>query len=293
MHIVRILREYMGLTQAELAEKAGISCADANEIEQGWDYGTIDKYCKLAAFLQVPVHAIVMNDIFSIPESFFENMPPAAYLSSANSKNSQVGREGEDTVFAMEQERLRSVHPVLARLVIPWYKLRYLGGYDILSFRENGTPLYIEVKTSEKESAGIIQLTKHEYDTAKKLTDKGYEYWIYYFTNWNSEKQSLEKIPFGKLDVEDRISPARYLCDIRPRRETENGIRHFRRQMQVTQNEASRLLDIPPSCLCKYETGENQCPVTAYQKMVKLYRVTVDELLKEYPVKQKGDPIHL
>ena len=74
MHIVRILREYLGLTQAELAEKAGISCADANEIEQGWDYGTIDKYCKLAAFLQVPVHAIVMNDIFSIPESFFETV---------------------------------------------------------------------------------------------------------------------------------------------------------------------------------------------------------------------------
>ena len=64
----------------------------------------------------------------------------------------------------------------------------------------------------------------------------------------------------------------------------ENGILHFRKQMGISQAEAANLLDIPASCLCKYETGENQCPVTAYQKMSKLYQATIDELLGEYSV---------
>ena len=63
----------------------------------------------------------------------------------------------------------------------------------------------------------------------------------------------------------------------------ENGILHFRRQMGISQIEAANMLEIPVSSLCKYETGENQCPVTAYEKMSNLYQVTIDELLQEYP----------
>jgi len=55
--------------------------------------------------------------------------------------------------------------------------------------------------------------------------------------------------------------------------------------MGISQIEAANMLEIPASCLCKYETGENQCPVAAYEKMSKLYQVTIDELLEEYPVK--------
>ena len=281
MHIITILRYYLGLTQTDLSERSGVSYADINEMENKPAYGMIDKYCKVAQCLQVPVHTIAMNDILSVPEAFFDEMPPAKYLSVAKSKSGALGREGEDTVFHQEQARLAQINPCLAKLVIPCYKLRAAKGYDILSYKEDGTPIFIEVKVSGKDN-NSIQLTKHEYDTAVKVTKQGYEYWIYYYTGWNTECRVLEKIPFRDLIEKGRVSPVRYLCDIRPQKETENGILHFRKQMGITQLEAANLLEIPASCLCKYETGENQCPVTTYQKMTKLYRVTIDALLQTY-----------
>lgn len=282
MHIVTILRYYLGLTQMELAEHAGISFADVNEIETKPEYGRIGKYCKLAAYLHVPVHTIVMNDILSVPDSFFDEMSPATYTSPKKSKAALLGRQGEDHVFQAEKDRLLALNPRLAKLVLPCYKLHASNGYDILSYHNDGTPFFIEVKTSAKEN-GNLQLTKHEYETASKWTDRGYDYRIFCYSNWGQPSQSLRTFLFQDLREQNRMEPTRYHCDFRERKEVENGILHFRKLMGVSQIEAAYLLDIPASSLCKYETGESQCPVTAYQKLSKFYQVTIDQLLQEYP----------
>ena len=48
MHMLTILMDYMGLTQAELAKKADISPADLNEMVNKAPYGMITKYQSLA-----------------------------------------------------------------------------------------------------------------------------------------------------------------------------------------------------------------------------------------------------
>ena len=159
--------------------------------------------------------------------------------------------------------------------------------YDIVSFIEDGTPFYIEVKTGEVGN-NSPQLTGCEYQTANKLTNLGYEYWIYHCSCWGAKDQMFEKHLFRTLRDENRIEPVRYICDFRPSKNTENGIVHFRKQMGISQIEAANMLEIPASCLCKYETGENQCPVTAFEKMSNLYQVTIDALLGDYPVKNCG-----
>ena len=287
MHIVTILRYYLGLTQTELSQKAGVSYADLNEIENKPNYGMIDKYRRLAEFLHVPVHTVVTNDFLGVSETFFAAMAPAEYMDVPKSKTAILGRQGEDSVFEMERERLMLVNPCLGRLVLPCYKLRATRGFDILSYKEDGTPFLIEVKTSEKES-GSTQLTKFEYETAEKWTNLGYDYWIYNCTNWGKQAQKIEKILFKNLQNENRIEPVRYICNLREMKDTENGILHFRKKMGYSQIEAANMLEIPVSCLCKYETGENQCPVTAYQKISELYGVKIDELLQEYPAKSCG-----
>lgn len=284
MHVVTILRYYLGLTQSELAERSGVSYADVNEIENKPNNGMIEKYCKLAECLKVPVHTIVMNDILSVPETFFQQKSKVNYTCPPKTKNGRLGRLGEESVFRQEQERLMKCNPVLARLVVPKYKIRGSRGYDIVSFKEDGTPFYIEVKTGEVGN-NSPQLTGYEFQTANKLTNLGYEYWIYHCSDWDSKDQRYEKHLFRTLRDENRIEPVRYICDFRPSRSEENGILHFRKQMGISQQEAANLLEIPASCLCKYETGENQCPVTAYEKISNLYQVTIDELLGEYPVK--------
>jgi len=282
MHVVTILRYYLGLTQMELAEKSGVSYADVNEIENKPNNGMIEKYCKLAECLHVPVHTIVMNDVLSVPEMFFQQKSKAKYTNSPKTKNSRLGRLGEEWVFQQEQERLAQINPVLAQLVVPKYKIRGSRGYDIISFKEDGTPVFIEVKTGEVGN-NSPQLTGCEFQTAEKLTNLGYEYWIYHCSEWGTKDQNFEKHLFRTLRDENRIEPVRYICDFRPSKVTENGILHFRKQMGISQTEAANMLEIPASCLCKYETGENQCPVTVYQKMAKLYDTTIDCLLLMYP----------
>lgn len=284
MHVVTILRYYLGLTQMELAEKSGVSYADVNEIENKPINGMIEKYCKVAECLHVPVHAIVMNDVLSVSETFFQQKRNVKYTTPPKTKNSRLGRLGEECVFQRERERLAQINPVLSRLVVPKFKLRGSRGYDIVSFKEDGTPFFIEVKTGEVGN-NSPQLTGCEFETANKLTNLGYEYWIYHCSEWGAKDQNFEKHLFRTLRDENRIEPVRYICDFRPNKSMENGILHFRKQMGISQIEAANILEIPASCLCKYETGENQCPVTAYQKMAKLYGTTIDCLLRMYPGK--------
>lgn len=287
MHVVTILRYYLGLTQSELAEQSGVPYADVNEIENKPNNGMIEKYCKLAECLHVLVHTIVMNDILSVPETFFQQKSKAKYTNPPKTKNSRLGRLGEEWVFQQEQERLAQINPVLARLVVPKYKIRGSRGYDIISFKEDGTPFFIEVKTGEVGN-NSPQLTGCEFQTANKLTNLGYEYWIYHCSNWGTKDRMFEKHLFRTLRDENRIEPTRYICDFRPSKGMENGILHFRKLVGISQIEAANMLEIPASCLCKYETGENQCPVTAYEKMSNIYQVTIDELLGEYPAKYCG-----
>ena len=116
MHVVTILRYYLGLSQMELADKSGVSYADVNEIENKPNNGMIEKYCKLAECLHVPVHTIVMNDVLSVPEMFFQQKSKAKDTNSPKTKNSRLGRLGEEWVFQQEQERLAQINPVLAQM---------------------------------------------------------------------------------------------------------------------------------------------------------------------------------
>lgn len=146
MHIIQIVRLYLGLTQKELAQLAGIGQPDLCEMEIKEPYGRIDKYKRLSNYLSIPVHALVTNNCNLIPATFFEKHPPRPYFEEVSGLTLEVGRAGEDTVFQMEQQRLAAINPSLSKLVLPFYKLRHRPGYDILSFDDNGKPVYIEVK---------------------------------------------------------------------------------------------------------------------------------------------------
>ena len=147
MHVITVLRDYLGMTQQELAREANITQADLSEIESREPYGKIMKYERLAKVLGLSVDALIRNDYTQVPASFFETHEHAEYLE----ETARVGREGEEEVFHREQERLQTRFNALDRMVIPYYKLRSSSpGYDILSFDDDGKPIYIEVKTTRQ-----------------------------------------------------------------------------------------------------------------------------------------------
>lgn len=284
MHMLNTLMDYMGFTQTELAKRAGITAADLNEMINKEPYGMITKYQRLADYLAVSVDCIVNNELLSISESFFEKHAPGAYLDPIPKKKAILGRAAEEEVFRMEKARVMEFSPLLSKLVLPYYKMRATSpGYDIFSYSPDGTPVYIEVKNSEKNVLSDFRLTTHEYEVATQVTSDGLPYLIYVFTGWHSENQRLEIKPFKIMHDEGRITPGNYTCNLRPIRKEVNGITYHRMIQKLSQIDLASTLDIPPACLCKYELGENICPVTVYQKLADFFHVSIDDLLRNYP----------
>ena len=286
MHLIQIVRHYLGLSQKELAQKAGITQPDLCEMEIKEPYGRIGKYKRLSEYLGIPVHALVTNDCRLIPETFFERHTPKRYTETVTGSNLELGRGGEDIVFHMERERLTQINVSLSRLVLPFYKLRHRPGYDILSFDETGRPVYIEVKTSTEENTDFI-LTKQEYLTASKLTDAGETYLIFRFSNWGDQNQALNVYDFRELRESREFTPATYLCSGTTKEPVISGITYCRKKCGMSKGELADYLGIKTPHLWRYENGVQKCSVGVYQKMANIMGVTIDQLLEEHHENKK------
>ena len=178
MHVLTIIRMYLGLSQIALAKEASITQPDLCEMETLPPYGRVDKYRRLASVLNLPLEPILKNDIGAIPLSFFDKHPPQPYLPSPTEKRLLVGREGEDFIFAREQARLSEILPVHARLVLPLYKMKASRiGCDILSYDEQGRPICMEVKTS-CEGGSRRKVHHHLYHQLAQAESEGMGYFL-------------------------------------------------------------------------------------------------------------------
>lgn len=124
MHMLNTLMDYLGLTQTELARYSGITAADLNEMTNKEPYGLITKYQRLADFLAVSVDCIVNNNLLNISEHFFEKHEAGSYLDPISTKKAILGRAAEDEVFRMEKNRVMDFSALLAKLILPYYKMR-------------------------------------------------------------------------------------------------------------------------------------------------------------------------
>lgn len=288
MHILTILRMYLGISQATLARQAGITQPDLSEMETLTPYGHIDKYQRVARALELPVDPIMKNEPRRIPLSFFKLHPPQEYLPLPKGNTLLRGRKGEDLIFAREQARLMDISPVLSKLVLPLYKMKGQRiGCDIISFDESGTPLCLEVKTSA-DTGNVFQLTKNELDYAHKLTEDGTRYIITYISGWGSAKQQVRDIPFEEFVDSHDISPVRFYCA--PKKELTRphitGFAYYRRLRGLKEREIAEALELSPHKWSLYETGKVVPPVPVIMKASDFLDASVDHLLATYEVNQ-------
>lgn len=284
MHIIRILMDYTGIRQAELSERTDVTNRDLGDMIHKPPFGQITKYQKVADFFGVPVHALVNNDVTRVPASFFAKFPHGAYLPCPNSKTAILGRQGEEAVFQMEQDRLMSFSESLSKLVIPYFKIKGKSpGYDILSFSDDGRPVAVEVKCSNQIDNDAFHLTKHEQEAAERLSASGIPYKIYFFTGWGSSEQKLTIVDYKELKEENRVKPSSFVCNLQERTPIVNGILYHRLIHKLSQVEVANRLEILPGNLCRYETGMYVCPVDVYQRLAELFCTSIDDLLKSYP----------
>ncbi|MGX7244387.1 DUF3883 domain-containing protein [Enterococcus quebecensis] len=121
-----------------------------------------------------------------------------------NRQNTITGNRGEEIVLKYEKDRLKSnknLQQQVERKSLKDHKL----GYDILSFDNDGSKRYIEVKSTVQSfnSEGSLYISKNELEKARELAN----FWIYLVFDARSENPKLVCIPSPFTDKnEDRIS---------------------------------------------------------------------------------------
>lgn len=287
MNVIHTLRTYLGLSQAKLAKQAGITQPDLSEMESKPPYGYPWKYQRLSNVLGVPVEPILKNDFTAIPESFFADHPTPQYTPTPTKPDLLLGRQGEEFILRRERDRLAPRWPALAKLVIPYYKMKGSSpGFDILSFDDNGQPILLEVKTSLHRS-NSFHFTKHELEKAADFTANGEHYLIVYISSWGTAEQQVHDIPYETLVQTHQIYPWQYICRPVSKREKKtviSGLTYFRQTRCLRQAELAESLGINQHELSLYENGQRTASVNFYLQVSELLDATVDELLAEYDV---------
>ena len=265
-----VLRLCHNMTQKQAANLANITQADVCEIEKYKPYGRLTKYIRLAEVYKVPVEALVKNDLRAIPPNVME-LPEWEFTSAPNSPGGQLGRQGEEFALQMERERLHKIWPALSELVFPYYKTRFLSpGFDILSLDDYGRPFALEVKTSLGDDSNFW-LTPNELDTAKELTAENIPYVIRMISNWGTEKQKVQDIPFSILPKSHK-----------EREGSISGLTYWRQQRELTQFQLAEMLSVHQHELSLYESGNRQASVDFYIKASEVLDVTIDQLIESY-----------
>lgn len=108
----------------------------------------------------------------------------------------EIGIKGEEFIIAKEKGKL--LHTDYYNKIKHISKTDNSAGYDILSYEIDGTELYIEVKTTDKNH-DFFYLTQNERARAVELKENGKKYLIYRVINIMSEPTYfvIEDISFG------------------------------------------------------------------------------------------------
>jgi uncharacterized protein DUF3883 len=114
----------------------------------------------------------------------------------------EVGDHGESFVFKHEKERLRKLGKLSLASKIEWVSRRAIGkGYDILSYEEDGTPRYIEVKASTGRGRTFL-MSDNEWQFARRAKRA---YFIYRVINVDAAPELYRIVQDPCVAENDRL----------------------------------------------------------------------------------------
>lgn len=105
---------------------------------------------------------------------------------------------------------------------------------------------------------------------------------VAYISNFGTDKQSMEEIPFAELRRDFKIQPMSYRCLRLPEPQPITGLAYFRRLRGLPQQELAQHLGMPACNLSLVETGQRPLSAVNYLSVAKILGTTVDALLKTY-----------
>ena len=107
-------------------------------------------------------------------------------------ESKKIGKEGEQLVYKYEYEKLKKIDKEnLAKKIIMHCEINEYPGWDITSYDKNENLIYIEVKSTKGNAINQLDITRNEWEAAKKEKDN---YFIYLVNNALNEKKKVYEI---------------------------------------------------------------------------------------------------
>ncbi|WP_420919810.1 DUF3883 domain-containing protein [Sinorhizobium fredii] len=144
-----------------------------------------------------------------------ESLEPLARkfdVAKRDARNRELGRAGEEFVVAVERDRLTKLGLINEASKVTWVS-RDQGdglGYDVLSFAEDSTQLFIEVKTTHADIDAPFYITERERAVSAR---KGASYRLYRVFRFSRKPQIY--VLRGPLEDTLRLKPAAYRATVR------------------------------------------------------------------------------
>lgn len=171
--VLRFLRLANGMSQRNLARATGLSEEAIASFESGSRLLSMGAVHLLAAFFSVSCEALLNNTFPDVVAVFTE--PITAHLGRASKEPLiQIGDSGE--AWVAEQERRRLAGTPYTNAVNPGYAREVSAHFDVMSFKKNGTPLRVEVKSTPKDENTSFYMTDKELRFVEECLYNKWEY---------------------------------------------------------------------------------------------------------------------
>lgn len=126
-------------------------------------------------------------------------------------KNTKLGNKGEDIVVEFEKKHLIDIgREDLAKDVMP---TREFSGnaerFDVLSFEDDGSKKYIEVKTTTGGENNLFHISENEVACSEEYKE---HYYLYRLYNFNKKERKADCIIKNGAINRDKLTPTNYTC---------------------------------------------------------------------------------
>lgn len=139
------------------------------------------------------------------------NTPRKIDWENINKNKSITGLKGEEIVFEIEKNYLKSIHREDLAEKVKHMSLEGDGsGYDILSFFPDGQEKYIEVKSSKNSSSNSFNISSNELDFMK-INQNNYHIYQVFNINENEEMPILKVHRASDILEFKKIIPVQYI----------------------------------------------------------------------------------
>ena len=178
--VARYLRNFRGMSMLELSDQLGLPYRTVFNLEHNGkaNLGTLRRF---AAFYDVPLDCLARNNLSAIASTL--NSPAIrsnrarAFLHQVQKRREEIGDCGERLVIERERERLTDSPYALA--VNGNVSDDLTAGFDILSFTQDGVPIYIEVKSTVQGKDEVFFMSRGEIEFAQRCQERGLLYQLH------------------------------------------------------------------------------------------------------------------